>query len=421
MDWTSPFSTLYSYFVGQGANPAQATAQATAVASRRMALPPGQAAGAPMTGRVGPTTPVVAPPAPATFVQGQRAPLQPPPKGFTGPQMPNVPGPVSDDERAGILAQFAGGQDPNVPGPVSPEERAGILAQFSDGPGPQDAPQPAPQAPQAPQGPNKGAIYDGLINAGVGLMRGKNFGDAIANGFAGFNSAYDAKVQQDKDQASPKVVPLADGAFSMLVYPNGTQKVVPNKDIQKYQADKMKAQAELVYGKQQNESDLQLRNKRTLADDKNAQSADEELQQVQKSIDATQQAIEVAKHQGYGAQIAAKFPTLAGVFDPNDASGNQVLQNAGTDAWLSKTKLLKGALSDKEGARIASTLPDISADRPEVWLPFLQKQLDGLTRAQQFLQTQRSGGRTTGGNAPASSSNALGVSDDTYSNYFMKK
>jgi len=104
---------------------------------------------------------------------------------------------------------------------------------------PQQQPQ-APAAPQQPQGfqPNlNNAMSDGLINAGAAMLQGKGFMNGMGAAGAAFNNAYEGRIDKDRAEGTPKVVPMAGGAFTMLVHPNGTQQIVSNDQVQKYTED----------------------------------------------------------------------------------------------------------------------------------------------------------------------------------------
>lgn len=80
--------------------------------------------------------------------------------------------------------------------------------------------------------PDSDALHAGLRNAAAHLM--SNDPNAFSKAYAGFNTGYEGKIAFDKAEKTPKVIPLNDGAQSMLVFPDGTQKIVQNAEVQQY-------------------------------------------------------------------------------------------------------------------------------------------------------------------------------------------
>jgi hypothetical protein len=78
---------------------------------------------------------------------------------------------------------------------------------------------------------NKNGLWNGMGAAGAALLGGTNFNKSLGQAVEGFNGAYDASVDKDRELNQPKVIPMADGAFTLLAYPNGTQKVVKNSEV----------------------------------------------------------------------------------------------------------------------------------------------------------------------------------------------
>jgi hypothetical protein len=78
---------------------------------------------------------------------------------------------------------------------------------------------------------NKNGLWNGMGAAGAALLGGTNFNKSLGQAVEGFNGAYDASVDKDRELNQPKVIPMADGAFTLLAYPNGSQKVVRNSEV----------------------------------------------------------------------------------------------------------------------------------------------------------------------------------------------
>ena len=388
-----------SAFTGS-TDPAAAQAQAQA---QWQASPQGKAAA---------PAPAVAPPAmpPRPPVQ---APFVPRPPGFMGPGMPpqNVPPVASPGEKDAILSQFAADAPNQGQAPQQPQQ-------------PQAPQGQAPQAPAAPQGMNQQGLYEGLINGGIGMMRGKNLTDSIANGLGGFNAGYDGKVQQDKVTATPKVIPLADGAFSMLVYPTGEQKVIPNKDVQKYLGDMQVDKTAAALQKIGYQGGVTRLNQAANVDHKQALTSAGDLQNATTSLQNFQKGLDIVNSQGgsRSAQIqgAPVISSLAGFFGSDDAQKNQFLQGLSVDATLAETAKTKGAISDKEMALFKSPHPSLMDDRTSVWKPWLEQRIAALKKIAAFKDSQVNQGTPPGGAAPASGkfTDVPGVSQGAASKYY---
>lgn len=328
-----------------------------------------------------------------------QAPGAKPPMPPVSPPMPQRP--VLSPQGPGAL---------NVPPVASEEEKARIQGQMvADAPEP-PAPNPAAvtfsQAPQAtPTGyANKPAVYDGMINAGVGMLRGRNAQESLANGFAGFNAGYDGKVAYDKAEATPKITPLGNGAFSLVAYPNGTQKILSNKEVQEYESQKQKEALEAVYGKQDHAAGIAEKTAIGKENRKASTAASAELQTLKQQLDVNNTALETLPRrdgltQGGGTGIGG---AIAGVLPGKRAAqisvDNMKLAAVKTAAWLKSSANLKGALSNIEGARLDKPLPANNAS-PAVWKAYLLEQNQLI---QEVMANQRAiEARGQGAAAPA--------------------
>jgi hypothetical protein len=130
-----------------------------------------------------------------------------------------------------------------------------------------DAASQAAPAPQAQSGPysdkpimNDGIMSpgtDALLRFGAGMLSGRNFMDGLGRGLSGVADVrqglqqriLEAQRQQRLDN-QVKRTPLANGAFIYEQYPDGTSRVVPNKDVQEFQRqqsqDKFNQAAQLI-------------------------------------------------------------------------------------------------------------------------------------------------------------------------------
>lgn len=319
--------------------------------------------------------------------QAARAPMGPPAPPALAPQ----PGALSGSPQGlpAYLTQMPPKIDNEQPAALNPAMVSGAVQAAS--------PMQAPALQQAP-GPmgNKGALYDGMINAGVGMMRGKNFQESIANGFEGFNQGYDTKVATDKAMKTPKVTPLPDGTFSLLVYPDGTQKVVPNKDVQQYLGDQ--ADKKTVAGTQSAllQSKLTQDNQAASLNHKTAISAGDDLQQSQQALSGYQKGLDIVNSQAgsLGAKVQGipGIKTMAEFFGTDDAAKNQFLQSLTVNDALLETAKTKGAISDTEMRLFKSPLPSLSADREKVWKPYLQERIKAMNKVAAYQQSLANGG-----------------------------
>ena len=92
--------------------------------------------------------------------------------------------------------------------------------------------------------PDSQAIYDGAIQAGIGLLGSKgDIAKGLASGFQGFNQSYDERMQAIKAANTPKVTPLANGSFALLQYPDGRTEVRSFEEVQKFLLEQEQAKA----------------------------------------------------------------------------------------------------------------------------------------------------------------------------------
>lgn len=80
---------------------------------------------------------------------------------------------------------------------------------------------------------NNPALSSAFLQAGAGLLSQNKLGPGLAAGFAGFNKGF----QEGTELNRPKVTALANGAFSLISYPDGRTEVVPNDQVQKFLID----------------------------------------------------------------------------------------------------------------------------------------------------------------------------------------
>ena len=298
-----------------------------------------------------------------------------------------------------LKAQQAGPPAPQGPmdAAMAPPQPQGPLGQAMAPQAPQGYPQQQPQ----PQGrTDSNAIYDGLINGGAALIGGKNLKEGLAGGIAGFNDSYDARVAKDKADKAPKVIPLSDGAFTMLAFPDGTQKVVRNEEVANYitgqkQDATQAALAKIDYQARATAAATQGKEDRKIAND-----ANEALQGTSALMDQYDHALDIVSKQGKGAQVAGAVPGISGFFGGDTASQNKFLSGLQVDARLAESAKLKGAISEKEQAMLKEPVPSLTDDRETVWKPWLEQRKAALQKVIDFQASQAARGSQAPAAAP---------------------
>jgi len=81
----------------------------------------------------------------------------------------------------------------------------------------------------------RAALYDGMIQAGAGILANTdNPAKAFSAGLTGFNKGYDDRVASEKAKQAVKVTPLANGAAALVQYGDGRVEVKPIKEVQDF-------------------------------------------------------------------------------------------------------------------------------------------------------------------------------------------
>lgn len=140
---------------------------------------------------------------------------------------------------ASILEMIFGGQDPNQ-SPVDYNQAQGILASTMGPPSSAMMPSQASPAPQSAQSQPGIMNQPGILDR-MGIKT-DNFTGRLGNALIAGGSRDPGNTllnlqRADSEAASankPKVTPLADGAFSLISYPDGSTKIVKNEDVAKF-------------------------------------------------------------------------------------------------------------------------------------------------------------------------------------------
>lgn len=345
-----------------------------------------------------------------------------------------------------LIAQAMGGTNPDV-APVNagdPAEGEQVppyvlealrAQQQAQSQGPMDqamAPQ-APQgpmgaamAPQAPQGPSmmdrfqargdKNSIYDGLINGGAALLGAKNLKEGLADGVTGFNNAYDAKTDKDRELNQPKVTPLADGAFSLLQFANGTQKVVKNADVAQFLNQQKLDATTAAIMKLQASAGFQQQGKVDTENRAKADKAKAGLDSINEAITKFDAAGPAIERYGNAHRAAAATGSIggaiAGAIDPQVAIDNQQIGELNVQGILEHIKQLPGSASDKDVALLSQNVPAKGAD-PAVVKDWYARNKEALHRVAQKYSDQvvnaQGGATQPTAPAPATASTAPAI------------
>lgn len=192
----------------------------------------------------------------------------------------------------------------------------------------------------------------------------------------------------------PKVQPLANGAFSLMTFPDGSSKVVRNEEVAKYLEDTKNREIEAWKTKFDYKVDntpLPAAEQKLIDERKSAVSTLEgDIKNIQSTLDFGEQFKPGVGTQLAGTSIGRSIASLASGQSPDAANAarmQQQIQKVLATDWVKATEPLKGALSDREGARLAATQPLPTDDYETVikpWMKSLQAWLnDGLAKAKQ--------------------------------------
>lgn len=297
----------------------------------------------------------------------------------------------------GLLSQLGGGL------PQMNQAAAGLSQQPDQVQ--QQTPQQSPQQPEQPQG---GFGFQGILNnAGIhtdGLMG--RVGNALLA--AGSEDPAAAILQLNKarkeqlEANKPKVTPLADGAFSMVTFPDGRSQIMKNADVANFLTDKQERTYEQALKKVILGGQVQGQVAGVKDDQKAASEAQPLLQQADEHLKAIQMAKETLPRMDWKDQVkgaTGEMGTLAAsLWSPESKQMNIDSQRRAAVRvmdWVKSSQPLKGALSNVEGAKLDMPLPSPSASKEE-WQAYLDNSERVATAAKQYLQN-----RVTAGENPA--------------------
>lgn len=275
---------------------------------------------------------------------------------------------------------------------------------------------------------------DGLIGIGKGLsIAGSRDPSAIAARFAEMD-------REQREANKPKVTPLANGAFSLITYPDGKTEIISNDKIQEFLKEEAKIKND--YGIQKI-----LTNAQAGVDASGAKAAQKTAEEVRPLLNDVQnlksrwgdaynivapiQTNEkgepvldkdgkpVRGTQGIGAQVQGMFPGVAGFFGTDEAARNKILQGLTVDETLLNTARTKGAISNTEMMLFKSPIPALTDDREKVWKPWIEKRLEVLDKLEKFYQSEiergsnpKIGGAPNAAPAPKGSGGVVRVANE---------
>lgn len=336
---------------------------------------------------------------------------------------------------ASIMEMLFGGQMPNQT-PADYDQAQGILAS-NMGP-----PRSAMMPPQASQGSGalNAAPSPGILDS-LGIKT-DNFTGRLGNALIAAGSRDPGNTllnlqKADSDAAAasrPKVTPLADGAFSLISFPDGSTKIVKNEDVAQYVTDQN--QAKFLQGliKTQVTADANA----NAGNNKVAFKAD--LEQAGGPGASTTYRESVTTQLGKidslitGIPEIDKIKTQFGNID-SPAIANFIDQTvgrvAGSDAYslrrdfdsligedvLKLAERMKGALSDKDVMFLKSIQPkpDDPTDRKVTYLKELKKRLDDgeKRRVEAAVRVSgQGGGNALSASAPKTSGGVVQVTSE---------
>jgi hypothetical protein len=263
---------------------------------------------------------------------------------------------------------------------------------------------------------DKNSIYDGLINGGAALLGAKNLKEGLADGVTGFNNAYDAKTDKDRELNQPKVTPLADGAFSLLQFANGTQKVVKNADVAQFLNQQKLDATTAAIMKLQASAGFQQQGKVDTENRAKADKAKAGLDSINEAITKFDAAGPAIERYGNAHRAAAATGSIggaiAGAIDPQVAIDNQQIGELNVQGILEHIKQLPGSASDKDVALLSQNVPAKGAD-PAVVKDWYARNKEALHRVAQKYSDQvvnaQGGATQPTAPAPATASTAPAI------------
>ena len=332
------------------------------------------------------------PTAPTPVVPGTPAPPLPPPIEVGTPPVP--PAALTQTTPPGALTT-------GTPAATPPAEKPGVLSAADELRSWNDKLNQQAIDAKMKGGENdarKQALYSGMIGMGAGLLNydaRRGFGAALGQGFENFNKAYDTELVANR----PKVTPIANGAFSQVVWPDGRIEVLSNTDAQKYIRDNKQMEADILYGRDIRRTGLESVKNDLKQNKETVQKINEQVQANEPQIQKLQSALDVVNNMKPGENLL-NLPGINQVAQAFNIGGGDTisklkqLTEVKVDEVLLNTARSKGAISDAEMRLFQKPVPSDYAD-PSVWKPWLENRITVLKKYNDYWTKQASALPTT--------------------------
>lgn len=258
------------------------------------------------------------------------------------------------------------------------------------------------------------------MNQAAGILNQQpqfDWGDALAGVGRGLviagspnpGATYMEFARADKDNRDankPKVTPLADGAFSLVTYPDGSTKVMKNEDVASFLKEQETNKMANALAKIGYQGVVTQANQAANVDNKGAGEARQQLAGTQALYDGWKKALGIVTEQASTnptmAKVQGAMPGISGFFGGDQVAANKFLQQLTVDETLLNTARTKGAISDAEMTLFKSPIPSLSDDREKVWKPYIEQRLPVIEKLMQFQQAEAArGDKGPGANIPA--------------------
>jgi hypothetical protein len=244
----------------------------------------------------------------------------------------------------------------------------------------------------------KQAIYSGLIGMGAGLLNydaRKGYGAALGQGFENFNKAYDTELVANR----PKVTPIANGAFSQIVWPDGRIEVISNTEAQKYIQQNKQMEADILAGRDYRRGSVDSIRNDMKQNKETQQKLMEQVNANEPQLQKLESALKVVETMKPGENLL-NLPGVNQVAQAFNIGGADTLSKlkqlteVKVDETLLNTARTKGAISNAEMELFQKPIPSDYAN-PEVWKPWLQNRITVLRKYNDFIKGQAAGLKTS--------------------------
>ncbi len=250
----------------------------------------------------------------------------------------------------------------------------------------------------------------GALMAGGAMLSGKTFGEGMGNAAQAFGQGYQNTLNMQRDLNTPKVIPLADGAFSMVQMPGQQPQVVPNGQVQDFVMGKMKAQVGYDMMKQTAAKNDQIQVNAAKTDQTQGVAATNSLLTLQQSAQglngaqALNQQLKADPSRMSNLKWFSVAPAtlqtaaakgMLGQGYQQAATDAQTLNNAAIDAGKFELSGVTGSMSDDQWNKAIGAVPK-AGDAPEVWDNYFGRASNLLNSRVGFYQQLAQRGQDAG-------------------------